>query len=247
MKMTYEKVDLRSNIGWPLAGAIHKAEGDKAVVMCHGSCSSKDRDRYVTLADRLQKEGITAARFDFAGCGESHNSNITVENHREDLYGVREYLFNRGYKSLGTFGESLGGLVALDEYNQEGTNALVLWAPVTKAKTPTLFQDPEKRKELKREGFYVYHKNGKDYFIGRKYLDEREFLDREALLSKIGCPTLIIHGGQDQTVPIEHSQEALKYLPGCARLWTLRGEDHVFKDKLDKAIELTVKWFKQYL
>ena len=56
------------------------------VVTCHGLTASKDSDKYLLLADELDKAGISVARFDFRGCGESSGveDETTVATRLED-------------------------------------------------------------------------------------------------------------------------------------------------------------------
>ncbi|GKD80155.1 alpha/beta hydrolase fold protein [Tanacetum coccineum] len=55
--------------GEKLVGLLHETGSIHIVVLCHGFQSSKETSTMVNLANALQKEGITAFRFDFAGNG----------------------------------------------------------------------------------------------------------------------------------------------------------------------------------
>lgn len=67
------------------------------------------------------------------------------------------------------------------------------------------------------------------------------------MLSKIRSPVLIIHGDKDESVPLEDSKNAIKYLPSESKLEIIKGATHDFTEQLDTIIDLTTNWFKRYL
>jgi len=198
------------------------------------------------LAETLSKNGFAALRFDFGGCGESEDSEITLKNQVDDLKSAINYMRKNGYFNIGLLGESLGGLTSILAYDNE-IKALVLWAPVTKSKAPSTIQKEELQQELNERGFIIYQKDGKKFMIPKEYLEERQAINQKEILSKIKCPVLIIHGDKDDIVPLADSREAMQFLPEKSKLEIIKNGDHKLDDKINEVIPLSVNWFKKYL
>ncbi|MEW6171377.1 MAG: alpha/beta hydrolase [Candidatus Omnitrophota bacterium] len=231
-----------------LVGILHKLENKTklAVVISHGFTAKKERPRLIKLAEELSKSGIAALRFDFGGCGESQDKEITVQEQVDDLKSAINYLRKQGHINIGLLGESLGALTSILAYDDK-IKAIVLWAPVTKAKSLSIIQDAELGQKLNREGFIIYKKEGKDFKIPKEYLIERQLVNQQEILSKIKCPILIFHGTKDDTIPLKDSQEAMQFLSKDSKLEIIEDVGHKLEEKMDMIIFTSVKWFKKYL
>ena len=65
----FERVEFRSE-GYKLVGNLHcPCENAPCVLLCHGIASSKDSEKWLTVACNLEDEGYSALRFNFRGCG----------------------------------------------------------------------------------------------------------------------------------------------------------------------------------
>lgn len=243
-----ENVWFKNSRGLNLEGVFYPAGSNKAIIIAHGFSSNKDREHFLKIADSLNNAEFAVLRFDFSGCGESDDDSISVEKEVDDLKSAIEFVKKKGYGNIGLLGVSLGGLIALRAFGKS-TKALVLWAPVTDKKRPSAEKEIVKANEnvrMKDNEFLVYKKDGKEFKIGKNYFEERDSVDRKKLLSGINCPVLIIHGDQDQTIPLESSKTAIKKLPKGSKLEIIRGADHKFSEYADEVIRLSVKWFKEH-
>jgi len=231
-----------------LVGVLHlpDKETSSAVIISHGFAANKDRSRLIKLAETLSKNGFAVLRFDFSGCGESEDSEITLKNQIDDLKSAINHMRKNGYSNLGLLGESLGGLTSILAYDDE-IKTLVLWAPVTKSKTPSIIQKEELQQEFNERGFIIYQKDGREFKIPKEYLEERKAVNQKEILSKIKSPVLIIHGDKDDSVPLKQSKEAIHFLPEGSRLEIIKDGNHKFDDKMNEVIPLSVNWFKKYL
>ncbi|CAK7352604.1 unnamed protein product [Dovyalis caffra] len=88
-----QKVIISNKHGEKLMGLLHDNGSNEIVILCHGFRSTKEDDIMVNLAKALEKEGIAAFRFDFAGNGESEGSFAYGNYWREadDLRAVIEH------------------------------------------------------------------------------------------------------------------------------------------------------------
>ncbi len=245
-----EIAKFKNSAGDNLVGVLHKSKNtSKAVIIAHGFTSNKDRKRHIQLANALAKAGITAFRIDFGGSGESDDREITIKAEVDDLLSAIKLLKNKGYKTIGVLGESLGGIVTLSAYSTD-MDAIVLWAPVTKAVDKYKELTPQLDEQIKKQGYYVKNKDNKDFRIPKEYLNERTNLDRDSVLSKVKIPVMIVHGTADDTIPINNSKEAIELLPKGSKLEVIENwehGDHKMDESMDMIIPKTLGWFKKHL
>ncbi len=244
------RVTIHNSSGLRLAGILHIPHGTvrAAIVMAHGFTGDRDEwGMFVTAADELCTSGFSVLRFDFAGSGESDDTSITVAKQVDDLQSAIGYVRGKGYPDIGLLGLSLGGLCSVLAYNEE-IRTIVLWAPVTKAKTPTKLKDVSRREELKEKGFIIIkNRIGREFRIDREYLLEREAINQRQILSRVRCPVLIIHGTDDDIVPPEHSVTAMESLQEGSRLELVEEGNHGFNGKMDRVMALSQEWFRKHL
>lgn len=106
-----EKVNFKNSRGLNLIGQLYPNNPDKLIILIHGWCSNKDRERFFDLANRIESEGYSFLRFDQANCGESEGDEVTIKNNIDDVKSSIAFAKERGYKEIGLIGESLGELL----------------------------------------------------------------------------------------------------------------------------------------
>jgi len=247
--MKTEKVNFKNSKGLNLIGILHspKEKTDAIIVMAHGFTSNKDRKRSIRVAEIYAENKIAALRFDFGGSGKSYNTEISIEKQIDDLRSAINFVKEKGYEKIGIQGESLGGLVSLLVYDQD-IKVMVLWAPVTKGKDTlkeVLIQERLSMDEFREKGFVIKKKGGREFKISKKYFEERVAINQKELLGRVKCPVLILHGDDDDCVPLEDSKEAVKILKD-SELKIIKGGDHKL-DMIKEVFEYSVNWFKKYL
>ncbi len=245
-----EKLTFKNSEGLRLVGVLHTPIelSQSAVIIVHGFTSNKDRKRFIYLSDAFACSGITSFRIDLGGSGESEDREIAIVKQMDDLRSAVSFLQSKGYLDIGVLGESLGGMVALRMYNED-IKAMVLWAPVTKARQVTGFSK-EELNLLKRNGYFIKEKNGKSFKIPQTYIDEREEVNREKILGNIKIPVMIIHGTADQLIPLRDSEEAIGLFPKGSKLERIENWEHggfKMNEKMEVIIPKTVNWFKEHL
>lgn len=252
-----EKVTFQNSEGLKLIGILHipKDKTTSAIIISPGFTANKNRQRFIALSEALSNEGFAVLRFDFGGCGESEDREITLKHQVNDLKSAIKYLKDKGYENIGLLGASLGGLISVLCYDEQ-IKSIVLWAPVTKAKTPLLIQKQELEQELtdksyvmelSDKGYVIYQKEGREFKIPQEYFNERQAVNQEEILSGIGCPVLIIHGNKDDIIPLEEARSAAQFLNKESRLEIIEEGDHILGAKMDEVIPLSVDWFKKYV
>ncbi|MFQ5875399.1 MAG: prolyl oligopeptidase family serine peptidase, partial [Dehalococcoidia bacterium] len=65
----------------------------------------------------------------------------------------------------------------------------------------------------------------------------------------IDRPVLIIHGSEDQDVPVDNAYELYQHAREPKRLEIIQGGDHALRhpDNLSRILQLSLEWFQQYL
>jgi len=216
-----------------LAGVFHSPneKTSACVVTCHGLYSSKDSEKYVSVGRRFCGEGLAVLRFDFRGCGESGGllEETSLTGRMEDLESALDFVEEQGYESVGVMGSSLGGTVAvLTAAKDRRVKALVTWA------TPCYLDELFRADAI--EGLEKLRQDVRRYDVVKA-------------LKEIRCPILIVHGSLDGTVPLSHAKVLYENAKEPKDIQIIEGADHRLTNPIyrEKAIELTLEWFKKYL
>ena len=240
-----EKITFKNKQGLNLAGVLHTPENktDKIIIFVHGFTSHKDRPRYTKGAEEFTKKGYAVFRFDFGACGESEGNKITIKNQVEELNSAIDLMKKKGFKDIALYGHSLGGLDAI-LCNQEDIKTMILLSPVTTNKDPGLLKQKNYKEEHEKTGKVVFKREGREYLLPKEYFEERNKIKQDKILSKIKCPVLIIHGTEDQSIPLKHSENAMKYLPKGSKLEIIKGGNHNLYEQYDEIIKMSIKWLR---
>lgn len=229
------RVVIENNHGEKLSGILHETGSKQLVIVCHGFQSSKERIPMVNLAAALEKEGISAFRFDFAGNGESEGS-FQYGNYRreaEDLRAVVQHFRRENRVISAVIGYSKGGNVVLlyaSKYND--VHAVVNISGrfnLEKGMEGRLGKDFLLR--LKQHGYIdVFNRKGKfEYRVTEESLKDRLTTDIHAvcLLIQQECRVLTVHGSMDKFVPAEDALEFAKFIPNH-KLHIIEGANHEY-------------------
>jgi dipeptidyl aminopeptidase/acylaminoacyl peptidase len=235
--MKVEKVYFKSE-GKRISGILHLPEkiNPSCVIASHGLLSSKDSEKYIALGEQISREGISMLRFDFRGIGESEGGeeDNTVSKKIADLSAAIDFI--RSYPGLenriGLIGSSLGGFLSLIKASEDKEiRTIVIWA------TPLHLDDLGTKKQeedypLPPEAFF-------------EDLPKHRLVP---LLHKVSnC--LVIHGEEDELVPLDQALGIFYNLSVPKEIHVIGGADHRLTDPAhrQRAIQLTVDWFKKYL
>lgn len=274
MKMEITSVSFESE-GKGIAAVLEIPDetNPPAVIYSHGFTSSGTKEwkpdgthKIVKTAARLRQLGFLVLRFDFRGLGKSEGKFMEkgITGEVKDLKAAVDFVRNRGCKETSLLGSSLGGAVSILNYDYVKPKSMVLWNPATNLKPSFPYRghsEEEIRGLTEAEGSIEISDDvtGKKYELGKSFLQElidikeglRSDLDVQRTLTKIECPTLIIHGEKDEVLPIEKCREAFETIPATIKEFIeIKGAGHGFRppgsEYEQKAIEATVRWFGKY-
>ena len=253
--MKQEKITFQNSKGQKLVGVLYNPNSKgrfPIVIYCHGYRSTKESGKVKPLAEKLTSKNISLFAFDFSGRGESDGKfeDTTITQYIDDLkYAIGH--ISKLTDKLGIIGNSLGGLVSLQETaKNKRIKVLALLSPVsyfpTKKKngfTPNNIKEWKKKRYTftKSERFGKMKINYSYYKDGLKYGNYSVYED-------IKIPVLIIHGTNDESVPISYSEKLIKHIKNH-KFIALKRADHNYTKKkdFDKVIDETSKFIKEIL
>lgn len=202
----------------------HGREGARELVIIgHGVTGNKDRPFVLALAEALSKEGIAVLRFSFSGNGSSGGkfaeSNITKEV--EDLGAVIDAVADR---TIIYAGHSMGGAVGvIRAAGDPRIKGLISLAGMVHTKA---FAEREFGSVKPGEGFMWDDPNCP---LSQAYMDDMARIGSVIEHApQIRVPWLMIHGTEDDVVPIQDSYDIFARAHQPKQLIELKGANHVF-------------------
>ncbi len=221
----------------------HEGKDNRIVVIGHGVTGNKDRPALIALAEGLAEAGISALRFSFSGNGDSEGEFVdsTISKEVADLGKVLDSLENH---KICYVGHSMGGAVGvLRAAVDERIEVLVSLAGMVHTHE---FAQREFSDAIPDKGFMW---DEPDCPLSQTYVDDMALIDSVAKqASKFGGPWLLVHGTEDDIVPIQDSIDILQYANEPTELLELPGVDHVFSgDGSPLMVEKVVAWIDQKL
>ncbi|CAI0387322.1 unnamed protein product [Linum tenue] len=248
------RVIISNKHGEKLVGLLHDSGSKEIVVLCHGFQSSKDYTAMSNLANALEKEEITAFRFDFAGNGESEGTFAYGNYGREadDLRSVVEHFAGENRVVSVILGHSKGGNVVLLYASKFHDIRNV----VNVSGRYDLMRGIEERlgkdflERIKKEGFIdVKNQAGEvKYRATEEALMDRLNTDMHKACQQIDqdCSVLTIHGSADEIIPVEDALEFAKIIPNH-KLHIIEGADHGYSSHQTELASVVLEFIKSRL
>jgi uncharacterized protein len=243
--------------GQQLVGMLHLPDRRKgrvpAVAFFHGFTGTKVEPHriFVKTARALAAAGIAALRFDFRGSGDSEGefSRMTVTGELKDAHAALAFL--RKQKGIdpariGVVGLSMGGAVAAEILGEDrAIRAAALWSPVANFKRLLLrHMPPGGRRQLRQMGVVDDHGNA----VGKMFVEDSVRHFPVKAIARTKAAVLLIHGSDDQVVPVAASREyesALRKSRRAVIRHIVKGADHTYNslEWETQVVALTLGWF----
>jgi dienelactone hydrolase len=249
-----------------------------AVVICHGFKGFMEWGFFPALAALLAERGYVTVRFNLSGAGmRPGDERVTdPDAFRENTYSreLAELLavldatgesiapgrVDRG--RIGLFGHSRGGgaalLAAASPAWRDRLRALVTWAAIADVDRFS----PGQKEEWRRLGELpvANARTGQKLALGLGLLAEIEArpagLDLLAAAAARRAPWLIVHGEEDESVPVAEGRRLAERATGETELLVVPGASHTFGSRhpfagptpqLIQALNATQRWFRDHL
>ncbi len=235
---------IRNRWGERLAYSFEPGDPDRRelVVLGHGVTSDKDRPWSHALSIALRNEGIASMRISFAGNGESEGrfEDATITKGVEDLRAVLDALPERHVAYVGhSMGGAIGLLCAAADDRIHGLVSLAAIAHTA---------------EFAQRMFG--HLRAGEPMLDKPHcpLSANFMADLEGLGSVLGAvpgvhvPWLLVHGTEDDIVPVQHSRDAHAASAGHSKLIELPGADHSFTgESRARMVAVVAPWLTRCL
>jgi esterase/lipase len=235
-----EKVYFYNSRKQKLVGVLHK-QGKKGIIVSHGFSSNKENVSIYTKF--LQSKGYPTLAFDYSGHGESEGdiTNTTATAWKDDLNAAIDFM-KQHCDGIALLGFSLGGMSSL--LCSSRSNATIAIAPPTNfRKLVTHFIKTGLVKKLKEfidfGGLNIKH----------SFITDSAKYDMKNIMKKIKCPILLIHGDEDDIVPLSQSQEIIEYINEPKKLVIIEGMTHnvTSADQMTIIYKEISEWLEKYL
>lgn len=237
--------ELKNTQGERIDFTYHHGQADarEIVVIGHGVTGNKDRPFVVALAEGFAKAGISAVRFSFSGNGGSGGNftDSTISKEVEDLGSVLDAIKDR---KICYIGHSMGGAVGvLRAAKDPRIQVLVSLAGMVHTKA---FAEREFGSVKAGEGFMWDDPNCP---LSQKYMEDMAKIGTVLESApKIKAPWLLVHGTEDDVVPITESQEIFAKANQPKELIELQGANHVFAGEHTRPmVDKVVAWVQAQL
>lgn len=230
---------IRNRRGERLAYSFEPGETGRRdlVVLGHGVTSDRDRPWSRALSRVLGEAGIASMRIAFAGNGESEGrfEDATITKEVLDLSAVLDALPDR---RVAYVGHSMGGAVGLlCAVADDRIRALVSLAAI--AHTAEFAQ---RMFGHLRAGELMLDKPRCP--LSADFMADLAGIGSVAATApEVRVPWLLVHGTEDDVVPIQDSRDVHAAAAGRSELVELPGADHSFTgDNLERMVAVVVPW-----
>ena len=211
---------LTSEEGLPIRGDLElKKEAQALVVVVHGFKGFKDWGFFPWLSEYLAAQRIAVCRFNMSrsGIGENPDSFDRLDLFADDTYSTQigdlrtvvRHCHSRADVPIFLLGHSRGGGIALLSASLvPNLCGVITWSAIAR----TDRWDEPTRKQWRKDGFYeVENARTKQVMrMSTRILDDceanRERFDILAAAKRLDVPILVIHGGRDESVPVEEGR-----------------------------------------
>jgi pimeloyl-ACP methyl ester carboxylesterase len=254
-----ESVFFTNSLGLRLSGILSRpVQTHKLplVIMCHGFGSDKNNDLNQLLVQQLDQLSIASLRFDFMGHNDSEGdiAHVTVSQGVDDLRSTVQSLERYAWidhSAVGLFGHSYGGDVVLRyaaDYNQ--AKVIALLAPVSDySRVKERKFGAQGIREWKTRGYAPEDANGSIVPLSYEFYEDAKSHNTYELAQRINVDCLILHGGEDDVVPLKQSQALAEALGPRSQLHIINKAGHGFAGpgQMESVISETTRFFQVHL
>ena len=219
-------------VGWYLPGRGQGAQDNPHVIFVHGlsSVRSGGDGEALELAGRLVAEGYNVLLFDLRGHGQSEGDQISGGYfERWDVLGAYDYLVEEQGAApgkVGLLGYSMGGVTSILAAAEEpGIAAIVADSPFAAA-TDLIVQEASRKTPFPRWLIPAFVPVT-SLMAKAIYGIDIGALNSEKAATQLDYPLLIIHGEEDDRVPIDHGERVAAAAPEGTVFWSTDAPGHV--------------------
>jgi fermentation-respiration switch protein FrsA (DUF1100 family) len=219
-----------------------------AVCICHGIPSGAPPDPadggYPLLAEKICREGFTVLIFNFRGTGDS-GGNLDILGWTRDLQAAIDYLWNldidKSHLSLIGFSAGAAVSVYIASRDERVSGVVACACPAeftlfTEADEPQSVVDSFRNRGVFRDAGFP--PSAEEWFDGFRQVNPVE--DIAVIAPR---PLLLVHGSQDDLVPVSHAHRLYEAAGEPKQLVIIDGAGHRLRQD-NRAIGAVRDWLK---
>ena len=253
--MPTQAVTISSDAGHDLSGSLEMPTGlvRGAALFAHCFTCTKASKAAVATARALAVEGIATLRFDFTGLGGSEGEfgRAGFATDVADLTAAARYLHDRFGEKLLLVGHSLGGAAVLAAVDDIGKEAIAAVATIgAPSDVPHVLERIDGDLDaIRKDGTGPVRIGGRDFQLGREFIDRTVQADLLAEVGALGVPVLILHSPTDDIVSIDHASRLFQAAKHPKSFVSLAEADHLLLQERDArfAASTIAAWATRYL
>ncbi len=245
-----EQIHFKNHDGENLTGTLHLPDKPSQLGVVLGHCFTCTRHTAILrrLAKDLTGEGFIVLRFDFSGNGRSEGefSQSTYRKQITEMQKATEVVASNGASWIGMAGHSMGGVVSFLTASQtEDVNAVCTIGSRITAMKATHFLSQTQRDILKDAGEVSFTSRGRFLTVTKDFFSDADHFELQKILQTFHKPLLLVHGDQDEIVPVKKAIKAREINKGSINLEIIADADHMFSQQDHREIVslLVVDWF----
>ena len=245
-----EQIHFINHDGENLAGTLHLPDETSQFGIVLGHCFTCTRHTTILrkLAKDLTGKGFIVLRFDFSGNGQSEGefSHSTYSKQITEMQKAAEIVASKGASWIGMAGHSMGGLISFLTASQtDSVNAVCTIGSRITAMKATHFLSQTQRDILKDAGEVTFTSRGRFLTITKDFFSDADHFELQTILQTFHKPLMIVHGDQDEIVPVKEAIKAKEINHSSINLEIIADADHMFSrtDHREMVSVLVVDWF----
>ena len=230
----------------PLTAFFHPAASGRRrplLVVCHGFCGSAEGGGALDLAASLQKQGVSLLRFRFT-------PHRCLSQQVAEIGAVMDFCHTELTSDVALLGRSMGAAAAL-VFAASGARKLAgLCLMAAPANLPSTFRGILGADYDRLEAGHsitAYH-SGEPVHLDPDFISDFDQYNLLWAVRQISTtPLLIIHGLEDDTVPVEHGRQLFAAAGQPKQLLLLPNQGHSFTGCSERFVPCIAEWLKRQI
>ena len=245
-----QQIRFDNSMGEALAGTLHQPVGLPVGAVIAGHCFTCSRHTGILrhICSDLCDAGFMALRFDFSGNGQSQGQfeQSTWSKQILEMEAAITLMQERGATWIGLAGHSLGAAIALLAARRMKTvSAICRVAGRTSGTRPMHFLTSSQQQSLARTGQVGFTSRGRALTLNREFFEDADRHDLTLATRELTIPMLVVHGDQDEIIPVAEAHLARAANPDLVALSIVAGGDHMLArtDHQRQVARTVAGWF----
>ena len=226
---------------------VEKKDKYPLVIVIHGLTGDMEETHIVAIAERMNQLGFATLRAEMYGHGKSEG---VFEDHNLlkwilNGFKVIDYARSLDFVSdLYIAGHSQGGLLTmiLGGLRNNQFKAIMPLSP------GVVISDGARKGEILGMQFDPDDVPDKvtipSYSLNGDYVRAAQLIDVDYVIGKYKKPVFIVHGDEDEAVPVEYAYELEKKYRNC-QLAIIKGDDHCYNRHLDEVLDAITEFLNK--